>query len=89
MDLIMRYFGEVNWHDIIFSELSIVLILIVVWVLLAVVRALLRRLEATLIARGQALGEVPGESTKRAETLVRLLRQGVVILIWLMALLLI
>ena len=89
MDLLMRYFEEVNWQDIIFSGLRIVLILIVVWVLLAVVRALLRRLEATLIERGKAQGEVPGEATKRAETLVRLLRQGVVILIWLMALLLI
>lgn len=89
MDLLMEYFGEVNWRDIIFSGLRIVLILIVVWVALAVVRTLLRRLEATLLQKGKEQGEVPTEAAKRAETLVRLLRQGVVILIWLMGLLLI
>lgn len=89
MDLIVRYFDEVDWKDLIFSGLRITLILIVVWVLLAVVRALLRRLETTLIERGEAHGEVPGEAAKRAETLVKLLRQGIIILIWLMVLLLI
>lgn len=89
MDLLMEYFGEVNWRDIIFSGLRIALILIVVWVALAVVRTLLRRLEAALLQKGKEQGDVPSEAAKRAETLVRLLRQGVVILIWLMGLLLI
>jgi len=53
------------------------------------VRKLLQRLEKTLIAKGHEEGEVPGEAAKRAETLVRLLRQGVIIVMWVMAILLI
>lgn len=89
MDLLMEYFGEVNWRDIIFSGLRIVLLLIVVWVALVMVRTLLRRLEAALLQKSKEQGDVPSEAAKRAETLVRLLRQGVMILIWLMGLLLI
>lgn len=89
MDLLARYFEKVNWQDIIFSGLRIALILIVVWIALTTVRALLRRLEATLIEKSKAQGELSTEATKRAETLVKLLRQGIIILIWVMGLLLI
>jgi small conductance mechanosensitive channel len=43
------------------------------------VKLAMRRLRQTLIQRDQAAGEVPTESAKRVETLVRLLRQGVLI----------
>ena len=85
MDLFTQYFANVQWEDLIFSGLRILLILIMVWVLSGVIRKLLQRLEQALTARGHAEGEVPGEASKRAETLVRLLRQGVIILLWLMA----
>ena len=35
-------------------------------------------------SRSEAEGEVPSEAEKRADTLVRLLRQGVIIILWLM-----
>ncbi|MEK7321720.1 MAG: mechanosensitive ion channel family protein [Pseudomonadota bacterium] len=89
MDLLTDYFDAVEWRDIIFSGMRIVLILVVVWVLLIVVRGLLRRLERSLVHQGQEAGEVPTEAAKRAETLVRLLRQGVVIVVWLMGFLLV
>lgn len=89
MDSIARYFDRVDWQDIILSGLRIALILIVVWVALSAVRALLRRLETALIEKSKAQGDLPTEATKRAETLVKLLRQGIIILIWLMGLLLI
>jgi moderate conductance mechanosensitive channel len=89
MDLILKYFENIKWEDIIFSSLRILLILVMVWILIGVVRKLLQRLEKTLIAKGHAEGEVPSEAAKRAETLVRLLRQGVIIVMWVMGLLLI
>ena len=89
MDLILGYFKNIQWEDIIFSGLRIVLILVLVWVLIGVISNLLQRLQKTLIAEGHAEGEVPSEAAKRAETLVKLLRQGVVILLWVMAILLI
>ena len=89
MDLILKYFENIHWEDIIFAGLRIMLILVLVWALIGVVHKLLHRLEKTLIARGHEEGEVPTEAAKRAETLVRLLRQGVIIVMWVMGLLLI
>lgn len=89
MDLILKYFQNIKWEDIIFAGLRILLILVLVWIFLGVVRKLLQRLEQALIAKAQAEGEVPGEAVKRAETLVRLLRQAVVIVVWVITFLLI
>lgn len=58
MDLLTDYFDAVEWRDIIFSGMRIVLILVVVWVPLIVVRGLLRRLERSLVHRGQEAGDV-------------------------------
>ena len=89
MDLILKYFENIKWEDIIFAGLRVLLILILVWIFLGVIRKLLQRLEKELIAKAHAEGEVPGEAAKRAETLVRLLRQAVVIVVWVITFLLI
>lgn len=89
MDLLVEYLNKVSWEDIIFTGLRILLIFIFVWILINVARLLLRRLEQLLIERGRAEGEIPDEVAKRAETLVRLLRQGIVIMIWVVGLLII
>ena len=89
MDLILKYFENIKWEDIIFAGLRIVLILILVWIFLGILRKLLQRLEKALIDKAQAEGEVPGEAVKRAETLVRLLRQAVIIVVWVITFLLI
>jgi len=85
MDFIRRYIETIHWEAIISASLRILLILILVWIFAGVLRKLLQRLERVLIARGQAEGEIPTESAKRAETLVKLLRQGVIILLWVTA----
>jgi small-conductance mechanosensitive channel len=89
MDLILKYFQGVKWEDIIFSSMRILLILVLVWILSGIIRSMLTRLEHALVAKGHAEGEVPSEAAKRAETLVKLLRQGVIIVLWVMAILLI
>jgi small-conductance mechanosensitive channel len=89
MDLILKYFQGVKWEDIIFSSMRILLILVLVWILSGIIRSMLKRLEHALVAKGHAEGEVPSEAAKRAETLVKLLRQGVIIVLWVMAILLI
>jgi small-conductance mechanosensitive channel len=89
MDLMLKYFENIRWEDIIFSGMRILLILVLVWILSGVVRSMLKRLEDSLVAKGHAEGEVPSEAAKRAETLVKLLRQGVIIVLWVMGILLI
>jgi len=85
MDLLLKYVEQVQWETVMFTVLRILLIMIIAWVALFAVRIAMRRLEAALIDRGQKEGDIPSEAEKRAETLARLLRQGIVILIWLMA----
>ncbi len=82
MDVISQVFGRFEWPLVATTALRMVLILVAVWVLLRVAKSLLRRLEARLIDKGSRQGEIPGEAAKRAETLVRLMRQGTVIVLW-------
>lgn len=89
MDQLAALFPEADWELITITAMRIALILVVLWVGRLVVGQLLRRLERRLINKGQAAGEVPTESAKRAETLVRLLRQGVLILFWVVGVLLV
>jgi len=85
MDLLVKYVAQVQWETVMFTVLRILLIMIIAWVALFAARVAMRRLEAALIDRGEKEGDIPSEAEKRAETLARLLRQGIVILIWLMA----
>ena len=86
MDLMIEYFSAVQWEDIIFSGLRILLILVVVWVGMRLIRSALQRLEKKLADPAQVQDEVQArEVAKRADTLVRLLRQGILIIVWVMA----
>jgi moderate conductance mechanosensitive channel len=89
MENITEMIEQVSWESMIFSTFRITMILVVVWVLMHVARMLLRRLEGVLIERGKREGEVPSEAVKRAETLIKLLRQAIIILLWVMAILVI
>lgn len=89
MELVLEYFENVQWSDLIFATLRILLILLMAWAVMAVVRNALARMERRLVERGKQQGDVPSEAGKRAETLVRLLRQAVMIVVWVMALLVI
>lgn len=83
MDLLIKFVEKTDWERIIFSGLRLLLTLVLLWIVVSVVKVLLRRLEQRLVALAETRGEVPTEARKRAETLVRLLRQSVVILVWL------
>ena len=86
MDLLVDYFSQVEWEDIIFSGLRILLILIVVWIGLHLVRKALDKLYSRLASQDRAKDQIAaGEAAKRADTIVRLLRQGVYVVVWLMA----
>ena len=89
MQRILDYFTQLKWEDLIFTGFRIIVILVGVWIALAVLKSLLRRMERTLIRRAEAEGEGSIESTKRVETLSRLLRQAVVIVVWVVAILII
>ena len=85
MDLVIKFFDGINWESVLATLLHILVILIIFWIILFFVKKALQKLEHTLLSRGQAEGEVPTESSKRVSTLVRLLRQGAIILVWIIA----
>ena len=89
MELLKEYLATVEWSTLIFGALRILLILTMAWLFSKLARAGLARFERRLIELGRQQGDVPTEASKRAETLVRLLRQAVIIMLWLVALLII
>lgn len=76
-----QYLASINWETIIGSSLRILLIVVLLWMVMRFVKVMLWRLEKRLL-RG-SVGEPPNETQKRAETIVRLLRQAAIILLWL------
>lgn len=89
MELLQNYIDNVQWSDLIFGALRILFILTLAWLMSKFARAGLARFERRLIEQGRQQGDVPSEASKRAETLVRLLRQAVIIMLWLVALLIV
>lgn len=79
----VRYIETINWENVLLTSFRILLVLVLLWIAMGVANIFLKRLERMLIARGEAGEELASETQKRAETLVRLLRQGVIIMLWL------
>ena len=84
MDILTRFFEQTAWEQLIFTTLRVTLIVVLVAAALFAARVLLGRLEQRLVRLSEKQGELPGESRKRAETLVRLVRQAALIVIWIM-----
>ena len=82
MDIVDEFFREFDWHIVITTALRILLILVIAWVAMAVIKRVMAKTEERLIRKGATKGEPPSESAKRVETLVRLLRQGAYIALW-------
>jgi small-conductance mechanosensitive channel len=82
MEILDQFLETISWQTLIFTSIRILLILALGWLGGVVAGRVLRRLEQRLIHKGQAEGEPPSESAKRAETLVRLIRQAVYLALW-------
>ena len=83
MDLLNKTIALVNWKPILTTSLRIVLILVLAWIAMIMLHKVLGRLERRLIKKSVDNAEPPTESAKRAETLVRLIRQALQIALWL------
>jgi small conductance mechanosensitive channel len=86
MERFVAMLERVDWEQVflsfVSSSLRILVVLVVAWVLLRIAMLSLRRTERALIERGRREGEAPGETVKRTETLLRLIRQAILILVW-------
>ena len=89
MELISQVIDRIEWENILFSAMRILLILLVAWFVKIVVKIALRRLESTLLEKEQASDDIPSETSKRAQTLVKLLRQAVKIILFIIVVLMV
>lgn len=87
MDLLQKYIENFDWETMMFTALRVLLILVIAWIALKVVRRLLQKMEQSLLDVETRAEEPPSEQAKRVETLIRLLRQAIVIVVWVVALL--
>lgn len=87
MDLLQKFIANFDWESLMFTLLRVLLIMIFAWIALKVIRRLLRNMERHLLHSQTGDGEPPTEQAKRVETLVRLVRQGIVVLVWVVAIL--
>ncbi len=89
MEYISSLIQELNIEAVFLSLSRIVIILIAALILGRFIRLALIRLENRLVLKSKKEGLPPTETEKRAETLVKLLRQGLFIFIWLIVLLIV
>lgn len=71
-----------NWESMLFSLFRVLIILFVAWIGLKIVRRVLNKLERQLLKTDVSTNEPPSEQQKRIETLMRLIRQGIIITVW-------
>lgn len=81
MDIVQTYLDSLDWKLFINTGMRILLVLLFAWIIMMLVKRLLLHMEQHLIKKSQVEGEPPSESAKRVETLTRLIRQAVYLLL--------
>ena len=82
MDIFLQQFQGINWEQIIFTCTRILIVLLLAWLGMFILQKILGQLEQHLLEQSSAAGDPPSESEKRVETLIRLIRQAALILLW-------
>ena len=83
MDQIQDFIALYDWNLVIKTCLRVTMILLFAWIASLLLKKILRRLESRLTEDSTQTGEPPSESQKRIETIVRLTRQAVMLMLWL------
>lgn len=82
MDILLQQLQGISWEQIIFTFLRILIILLLAWGAMFILQKVLQKLEQRLLKQSKTSGEPPSESEKRVETLIRLIRQAALIVLW-------
>lgn len=83
MDLLNEYLGIFDWKLLAQTSFRLLFIVVVAWFFRSLFDKLLGRLKNRLDERAQAAHEPQTEYTKRVETLILLVRQGGIVVLWL------
>lgn len=87
MDILQQFIAGISWDIIIKTGLKVLFTLFIAWVCMKILQSFLGRLERRLLRKSQETDEPASESEKRIETISRLLRQAIMLLLWLTAIL--
>jgi moderate conductance mechanosensitive channel len=83
MNIVEEFLREFHWEVVIKTGLRVFVMMVFAWIAMKVLQKSLHRLENRLIIKSVEEGEPPSESQKRIETIVRLIKQGVFLALWL------
>lgn len=89
MEYLHSAWASIDWDSLAPSLIRIVVVILITALVSFLIVKVLKRIERNLIKRGVAEGEVPSESRKRAQTLMGLARQALILLIWVLAVLIV
>lgn len=89
MDILFQQIQDISWELILLTCFRVLIILFLAWVGMFLLKKLLLNLEQRLLNQSKTAGEPPSESEKRVETLIRLIRQAALILLWVTVILII
>ena len=85
MDFLNSLIDRVDWETVALTGLRLVLIVLITLLVSALLNRLLRQFEGRVFRQEVEAGGKMGESRKRAQTLVGLARQALVLVIWVIA----
>ena len=83
MEIVQEFINGFDWHMLVKTGLRVVTILFFAWIATKILKKVLQRLEIKLTEDSNLTDEPPSESQKRIETLVRLTKQAVMLVLWL------
>jgi small conductance mechanosensitive channel len=83
MDIIQKIINDIKWESLLATGIKLLLILILTWVAMKIVNKILDRIEKQLTTKSAAEGEPPTESQKRIDTIMRLTKQAIMLVLWL------
>jgi small conductance mechanosensitive channel len=83
MNIIQEFLSAFSWDTMIKTGLRVFVMILCAWVAMKLLQKFLQRLENNLIKKSVREGEPPSESQKRIETIVRLIKQGLQLALWL------
>ncbi|MFO7937574.1 MAG: mechanosensitive ion channel family protein [Kiritimatiellia bacterium] len=89
MEKINQILDKIGWESILLTCGRIILILVLAWIVFYVIQRLLAKFQRHLLKKDSDADEPPSEKGKRVETLTKLIRQAMLIAIWLIVILII
>ena len=87
MNTYLSIIKEIQWESLLAVSLRVLAVLLLAYIIMKILRTALEKMENRLVQKGRVAGEPPSEVQKRAETLVKLLRQAAFVVVWFMTVL--